>query len=116
MSVNKCGTTLRVVSVVFSVSHFLTSYPSIFLYILSTSHLCDLHLVILYNHTPILPPLYDNRPQTMSSEEGMYFSVGGTDRTVRCWDQRDQQESYQFLVPGKVQSAALPVAPYIISA
>jgi hypothetical protein len=36
----------------------------------------------------------------MASEEEKFFSVGGTDRTLRCWDQRDLSQSYQFLIPG----------------
>ena len=39
----------------------------------------------------------------MSCEEGKFFSIGGMDRTVRCWNQRDKEESYQFIIPGKVR-------------
>ena len=72
------------------------------------SLLCSVYLPVGYLTVDppfcLLPIVF---PQTMSLEEGMFFSVGASDRTVRCWDERDRQETYQFLVPGKVNTSTI---------
>ena len=55
----------------------------------------------------ILPPIPSSQPGVMrattlqiSSNEKLFFSAGHEDDTLRCWDEYDQMETYQFKSKG----------------
>lgn len=55
----------------------------------------------------LLPPIHSSQPGVMrattlqiSSNEKLFFSAGHEDDTLRCWDEYDQMETYQFKSKG----------------
>jgi WD40 repeat protein len=47
--------------------------------------------------------------QRVSAEEKLFFSVGHEDCTLRCWDEYDQSESYQFKSKGNSEITVMLV-------
>ena len=56
---------------------------------------------------PLSPILH--QMQTMSREEAHFFTLGQQDMTIRCWDELDKSESFQFRLKEKSEPTVLCV-------
>ena len=56
-----------------------------------------------------LSPMMQQTTHSMSREEAHFFTLGQQDMTIRCWDEMDKSESFQFRLKEKSEPTVLCV-------